>query len=144
MMVPRRLLQASAVFLGGAGSVQLALELLGHFANIGPHSAIFGGSSYTIGFVEAHALAVLLAVVFWHGAGRPEGELHRIAASVHLILAGANLLFWSSFATFGLEIAGGVATLLHVGLGIAHLLIVRSDAGPRAGVRRRQRGPAET
>lgn len=126
MIVPRRLLQASAIFLGGAGAAQVALELLGHFARIGPHSDTFGGSSYTIGFVEAHALAVLLALAFWRGARRPARDLHLMAGSTHLILAGANLLFWSSFATFGLQIPGAVATVLHLGLGTAHLFAVRA------------------
>ena len=124
-IVPRRLLQASALFLGGAGIVQVALELLGHFARVGPHADTFGGSSYTIGFVEAHALAVLLAMVFWRGARRPARQLHLMAGSTHLLLAGANLLFWSSFATFGLEVPGAVATVLHLGLGTAHVFAVR-------------------
>ena len=107
----------------------MALELLGHFARIGPHADTFGGSSYTIGFVEAHALAVLLAVVFWRGARRPARQLHLMAGSSHLILAAANFLFWSSFVTFGLQIPGAVATVLHLGLGTAHVFAVRAARG---------------
>lgn len=119
-LVPTALLRISALFLGGAGTVQLGLELLAHFGGIGPYAEIFGGSPYTIGFAEAHALSVLLAIIFWRSASPPARRVVLTAGVTHAILALANLAFWSSFATFGLELPGAVATVLHIGLGLAH------------------------
>lgn len=127
-MISTLLLRTSALFLGAAGAVQLALELLAHFGRSGPYADIFGGSGYTIGFVEAHALAVLLAIVFWRSAVLPTRGVHLMAGATHAILGIANLAFWSSFATFGLELPGAVATVLHIGLGLAHLAAVRFAA----------------
>lgn len=104
----------SAAFLGVAGSVQMLLEIAGHFAQIGPYAEQFANSPYTIGFFEAHGLAVLTAVaLFWH---RNSDQLHlwnRFAFTVHLLLGGANLLFWQSFVTFDFLMPGIIATTLH-------------------------------
>lgn len=52
-----------------AGSVQLILEGVGHFGQLGPYATIFGNSPYTIGFVEAHGLALLVGLLLLR-AGR--------------------------------------------------------------------------
>lgn len=107
------ILRVDAVFLGSVGLVQAALEMLGHFGT-GPQARIFDGQPFTIGFVEAHLLAVLLAAVLYRvsSTDRP-APWHLLAAVVHLVLGGANVLFWSSFHAYDMIRAGIVATTLH-------------------------------
>ena len=101
-------------FLFLAGSIQTILELAGHFWHIGPYATIFAGSPYTIGFVEAHGLAVLISLLLFRAASNEQRAFwHGFAVVVHVLLGGANLLFWDSFATFGLINAGRAATVLH-------------------------------
>lgn len=103
------------LFLLLAGSVQIVLEFAGHFWHAGPHATIFGSSPYTIGFVEAHGLAALVGLLLFRAAsGARTPFWYGFAVAVHLLLGGANLLFWDSFATFGLGNAGKAATLLHL------------------------------
>lgn len=112
---PRRLvLILDGGFLLVAGSIQIALEVAGHFWHTGPYATTFGSSPYTIGFVEAHGLALLISFLLIRAAfGEQTSFWHGFAAVVHLLLGGANLLFWDSFATFGLVNAGRAATVLH-------------------------------
>src|SRR5262245_48909406 len=97
-----RVLLMDGVFLLVVGSVQLALELLGHFAGRGVWGDAFADSPYTIGFVEAHGLAVLIGVLLL-AVGRRDSRRfwHAFALAVHVLLGTANLVFWDSFTTFG-------------------------------------------
>lgn len=116
----RATLRRTALILDGgflvlAGGLQLVLEVAGHFWHAGPYAATFGSSPYTIGFVEAHGLAVLIGLLLFRAALRESTPFwHGCAAAVHVLLGGANLLFWDSFVTFGLRNAGRAATVLHL------------------------------
>lgn len=113
-MNDRFILLADAAFLGIASSVQIILELIGHFAKIGPYAQQFANSPYTIGFFEAHGLALLIAVAFvWHRNSEQLHSWNGIACTVHLLLGGANVLFWQSFVTFDFLVPGIIATFLH-------------------------------
>jgi hypothetical protein len=107
------ILIAGALFLGIGGLVQIALELLAYFAAVGPYVGIFGNSPYTIGFFEAHGLAVLVSVALARGARAPTAGWHAFAAGVHTLLGSANVMFWPSFVTFDMVTPGIVATVLH-------------------------------
>lgn len=109
----RWLLRLDAFFLIGGGFVQMVMELLGHFQQMGIYGQIFANSPYTIGFFEAHGLATLIAILVLSEQNRPDLFWHRAMIAVHLLLGGANLLFWQSFVTFELVIAGTIATILH-------------------------------
>lgn len=107
-------------FLAVVGAVQVTLELAGHFFGAGPLAPVFDQSPYSIGWVEAHGLAVLTGALFLLvGASDRRRYWHAYALAVHVLLGGANLLFWSSFITFGTEPLGIGATVAHVGLAAA-------------------------
>ena len=106
---------ANALYLGLTGFIQMIFELLSHYRGMGPLSGIFTGTPYTIGFCEAHGFAVLTAVlVFGVMLKDLKPQWHLYLALVCLLLGGANLLFWDSFAKVGLVTAGYVATSLHI------------------------------
>jgi len=74
----------------------------------------FEQSPYTIGFVEAHALAATIGFLLIRFSDAPDVRFwHLYAVLVHAILGGANLLFWDSFQVFGFTAMGIVATALH-------------------------------
>ena len=110
----RAALIADGCFLALVGGVQMSFELLSHFFGGGPLGRIFAGSPYTIGFFEAHGLALLIGLLLILAAlASPTRVWHGFAACVHVLLGGANLLFWSSFAVWGLVPMGIVATVFH-------------------------------
>lgn len=109
----KRILVADAVFLGVAGIVQILLEVAGHFAGVGRYAEQFYRSPYTIGFFEAHGLAAVLAIMLLVDGSPTRKFWHRFLLLVHLLLGGANVLFWQSFVAFNFVGPGIVATLLH-------------------------------
>jgi len=110
----KRLLLADATFLLVAGGMSFLLELLGHFANIGPFARMFYGSSYTIGFVEAHGLAVLTALLLYRASASNQRHFwHLYAAGVHVLLGSANVLFWGDVLHFGFPLILVVTTIVH-------------------------------
>jgi hypothetical protein len=110
----RATLRVDGVFLALVGGAQIIFELLSHFGGIGPLGRIFAGSHYTIGFFEAHGLALLIGLLLiFVAASDPKRFWHGFAACVHVLLGGANLLFWSSFVYWGLVPMGAIATAFH-------------------------------
>ncbi len=118
----RRLIIANGVFLVVVGGVQVVLELLSHYAGIGPYADVFDDSPYTIGWVEAHGLAFIFGVLLLTVAARDGRRFwHVMAASVHTLLGTANLLFWDSFIVFGMVPMGIAATVVHGALVVAQV-----------------------
>lgn len=114
-------------FLAAAGATQLGMELIGHFLDRGPLAAIFAGSPYTIGWVEAHGLAAILGIGFAAVGGRDDQRFwHRGALAVHVLLGSANLLFWSSFVAFGTVRLGVAATVVHAAFVLVQLVCLAS------------------
>jgi phosphoglycerol transferase MdoB-like AlkP superfamily enzyme len=112
--VGKLLLFADASFLLVIGGIQMLFELLGHFFGIGPLATAFVNSPYTIGFFEAHGMAVLAAILLFRGISLEKRRFwHLYAALVHCLLGSANLLFWASFIHFGFIPAGIIATAVH-------------------------------
>ena len=104
-------------FLALVGTAQMTLELVGHHLGAGPFGRVFDHSPYTIGWVEAHGLAALDRCAVPRRR-RPRSDDRTGTASplaVHLLLGGANLMFWSSFVTFGTVPLGMLATAVHLG-----------------------------
>jgi hypothetical protein len=121
------LLKLDAGFLLLAGTVQLILETSSHFFQLGPFRQVFNNSPYTIGFFEAHGLAVLIGfLLFTRAFNVPDLFWHKFAMAVHMLLGGANLLFWNSFTYFGLIPAGAITTLLHGFFAIAQIVCFAS------------------
>ena len=115
-------LKADGGFLMLVGGAQMIFELLSHFRSTGPLGTIFAGSHYTIGFLEAHGLALLIGVTLLRAARAPQAFWHLFAVIVHMLLGGANLLFWQSFVAWGLVPAGAGATIVHGLLILANLI----------------------
>jgi hypothetical protein len=120
-------------FLALVGGVQVIFELIGHHTGAGPYGAVFNGSPYTIGWVENHGLAFLIGVLFLTVAARDGRRFwHVFALAVHVLLAAANLAFWSSFVTFGVTPA---ATVAHAVFILVHTwCLASSRAAARAPV----------
>jgi hypothetical protein len=116
--VNRTILRLDALFLLLAGSIQLVLEIQGHFFGMGVYADVFGHSPYTIGFFEAHGFAVLIALAVLNDNAKQNNVWHGRLVAIHVLLGGANLLFWQSFVAWDLVVMGVVATTLH-GLFIA-------------------------
>jgi hypothetical protein len=121
----KTLMRANGAFLALVGGTQVIFELLSHFFGVGPWGRIFAGSHYTIGFLEAHGLAFLIGLLLIGvAAANPKRFWHGFAASVHALVGGANLLFWSSFVYWGLVPMGAIATLFHGLFLVAQLFLL--------------------
>lgn len=110
----RGVMFADGMFLAVTGALQVTFELVGFYTGRGPLGDVFDGSHYTIGWVENHSWALLVGVLFLLVA-RHDGRRfwHGFALAVHIMLAAANLTFWSSFGHFDVVPLGIGATALH-------------------------------
>jgi hypothetical protein len=113
MLLNKTVLKLNAAFLILIGSLQMIFESLSHFRGLGPLSDRFMGSPFTIGFFEAHGLAVLMGLLLWRASANPEKFWHLFAVVIHILLGGANLLFWNSFVQLDFVLPGIIATILH-------------------------------
>jgi hypothetical protein len=50
-----------------------------------------------------------------------------LAAAVHVLLGGANIVFWESFGTFGMVPMGIAATVVHVVFVVLHAVALGSS-----------------
>lgn len=134
------LMRANGAFLALVGGAQMSFELLSYYASSGPLGRIFAGSHYTIGWVEAHGLAFLIGLLLISLAPfDPKRAWHGFAACVHLLLGGANLLFWQSFVFWERVPMGVVATTFHGLFLVAQLLFfVRASTQTANAIRIRQ------
>jgi hypothetical protein len=114
--LPALVLRLDGLFLLVAGGAALLLELLAHFFDLGPQRPVFGGHAWpTLGFVEAHGLAVVLGVVLLRAATAPSPAAHLLATTVHVLLGGANLLFWGdTVVPLGQQTVVAAATGVHL------------------------------
>lgn len=72
------------------------------------------GESYTVGFVEAHGLAAMIAIVLLAMAKADDVRPWLgLALAVHVLLGGANLTFWAIFGEAGMITLGVVVTIVH-------------------------------
>ena len=125
----RRILQLDGGFLVLAGGAAMIIETVGHFFGVGPFAQT-KESPYTIGGFEAHGLAIIFAILFIHAARLADRALwHRVGLSVHLLLAGSNLLYWSSFVQLNVIAMGVITTVLHVGFVGAHWICLSGSRG---------------
>lgn len=113
MTLNKAVLKLNAFFLILIGSLQMVFESLSHFTGTGPLADRFTQSPYTIGFFEAHGLAILMGILLWRASQRPEKFWHQLAVLIHILLGGANLLFWDSFVQLDFVLPGIVATIFH-------------------------------
>jgi hypothetical protein len=127
------LMHADGAFLALVGGTQMSFELLSYYTGSGPLGQVFAGSHYTIGWVEAHGLACFIGILLISmAAAEPKRAWHGFAACVHLLLGGANLLFWQSFVFWERVPMGAAATVIH-GLFLAAQLYYVVRASTREG-----------
>jgi hypothetical protein len=108
-------LRGNALYLGIAGTTALLfMDIRGIYFDAGPVSRVIDAAPHSaIGFVEAHGLAIILAVVLWRAASIAARFWHLIAAATELLLGTANLVFWQLFVDGDALVGGYVTTTLH-------------------------------
>jgi hypothetical protein len=109
----RGLLTVDGALLALTGGVQALGDAASHFFGRGPLGARLMAEPGTLGFFEAHGLALLVGLLLLGGRREPGPRWFVVAAAVHLFLGGANLLYWPSFAHYGMAHVGAPATALH-------------------------------
>lgn len=109
----RVLLAVNGTLLALVGGMQMLGDLASYFFGQGPLGDRLAGNAATIGFVEAHGLAAVIGVLLVLGRRMGGARWHVVAAVTHLLLGGANLLFWSTFVQFRMEPAGIASTIGH-------------------------------
>lgn len=114
-MNPSRLLQTNAAFLLLMGCAAASADAVGHFFGKGPLAPVMFRAPLAISSFEAHLLAALLGTVLWVGAAQHERrQFHILAAAVHVVLGGSNLLFFErAFGSLDIRLFGVVITLCH-------------------------------
>ncbi len=123
-MRTQHLLRLNAVFLMTLGSAAAAADAVGHFVGRGPMAAVMFHAPLAISSFEAHLLAALLGAVLWSGAAQPDTRRsHIVAAAIHTVLGGSNLLFFErAFGAVDLRAFGVVITACHLFFVLAQTL----------------------
>ena len=112
MTIQRLILRANALYIGVAGAAGVIFDLRGAWYGVGPQGRILGEAPHAaIGFVEAHGLAVILAVLLWRAV--PSRSWHVAAAAMVALLGASNLTFWQMFVAADALTMGYVTTALH-------------------------------
>jgi hypothetical protein len=109
----RRLLRANAVFLMLAAlGAWFQMDFPASFNGSGPLGPLIAHErALGIGFVEAHGLALILAVLLWRAPAAR--SWHLTAAAIHLLLGVCNVVFWQLFVATGTLPMGWVTTVVH-------------------------------
>ena len=108
------LLRTDAVLLALFGLFGFAMDLLGYFAGIGAWKGIFFNDPLAIGVVEAHGLAIVIAILLLRQAPTNDQVVwHLTAMTVHLLLGICNLVFWQVFINSSAVSLGIAATTYH-------------------------------
>ena len=127
------ILRANALYIGVAGFAGVIFDIRGVLYGLGPQGRALAAAPHAgIGFVEAHGLAVILAVVLWRS--KPERSAHLTALAVVALLGTANLAFWQTFIAMDALVMGYLTTALHwtfVALNLAAAVQLNPTIGER-------------
>jgi hypothetical protein len=120
-MTTSRLLQINAAFLMFMGGAAAIADASGHFLNRGPMARVMFQAPLAISSFEAHLLALLLGAVLWNGARQAERtRFHLLAAVIHVVLGGSNVLFFErAFGAIDGRLFGVVITACHFAFVVA-------------------------
>ena len=111
-LLRRHLLRANAVFLVLASVAALHADIIGVAFGLGPQGPFLSVTPQAaVGFIEAHGLALIIGVALWRAT--PARAWNFGAMAVHLLLGGANLVFWPFFEAADLLAVGYVTTGFH-------------------------------
>jgi hypothetical protein len=103
-------------------------DLRGIYLGAGPQGRILADAPHAgIGFVEAHGLAVILAVLLCRAV--PARMWHLTAFSIDALLGTANLLLWQIFVTADVLAVGYLTTTLHWTFATLQLLAIFTAPG---------------
>src|SRR5262245_59781458 len=113
MRTRRTILRANAIYLGASAvAALLLLDLPQVLLGLGPQSRIVSDRPYVaVGFVEAHGLALILALLLWRATS--DRFSHLVGAGAAALLGTANLVFWGIFPAIDSLAMGYVSTSLH-------------------------------
>src|SRR5262245_6022943 len=132
--IRRPVLRANALYHGLAGFANVIFDIRGVLFGVGPQGRALANAPYaSIGFVEAHGLAVILAILLWRS--KPDRSAHITALAVAALLGTANLAFWQAFIAMDALTMGYVTTALHwtfVALNLGAALNVNGEIEERA------------
>lgn len=124
--IRRLILKANAGFLGLFGAVSFfMLDVRGIWFSSGPQAGVLRGEPASgVGFLEAHGLAVIIAIWFWRASRleNPDRAWHLTAAAVHTLLAAANISLWRIFILCDVLTLGYVSTSLHCLFAVLQLI----------------------
>jgi hypothetical protein len=126
----RLILRANALYLGAASiGAFCLLDLRAILFGSGPAGYVLALAPHAaIGFVEAHGLAFIVAVLLWNA--QPVRYAHLTGAAVMALLGVSNIVFWPLFGATGMQAAGFTLTVFHLAFAAAQLF---AASGPRAG-----------
>jgi len=123
------IVRGNALFLMLASTGGLVTDIAASFFGRGAEATLIAGSpGASVGFIEAHGLALIIGVAAWSTAY--VRQWHFGLAAVHVLLGTVNLLFWQVFVATDLLAVGYATTTLHFAFVAAHLvaLAVPSNA----------------
>jgi hypothetical protein len=126
--IPTLILRANALYIGLAGAAGAIFDLRGIYLGLGPQGRILADAPYAgIGFLEAHGLAVILAVLLWRAT--PNLTWHLTAFSMEALLGTSNLLLWQIFVATDTLALGYLTTILHWTFAALQLLAIFTARG---------------
>jgi len=118
----KNLFRLNAGFLILMGGVFGVLDYVGFRSGNGPMGDMLKDNFLAVGALEAHGLAFIVGLVLYVYALRTlDTSWHLVAAGVHILLGGSNLIFWSHFQELGIINQEIVVTAIHGLFVVAHL-----------------------
>lgn len=131
-MTTRLLLQINGAFLMFMGGAAAVADAVGYLVGRGPMAPILFRAPLAISSFEAHLLAALLGSVLWSGAAAAERQrYHRLAAAIHIVLGGSNLLFFErAFGAIDARLFGVLITTCHFAFVLAQSLAALPRPNP--------------
>jgi hypothetical protein len=129
------ILRANAFYIALAGAAGLFFDIRGVLTGLGPQGRVLAEAPHAaIGFVEAHGLAVILAVLLWRIGSRRAS--HVAALCLDVLLGTSNLAFWSMFVVSDALVVGYVSTTLHVTFAVLQGAVLLASGEKNEGIRR--------
>jgi hypothetical protein len=115
------LLLVNGTVLAAVATVSFFADIAGHFFGAGPF-ATFKGNYDSIAFVEAHGLALIISILLLVHRKWPTARWHWVAAAMHALLGGSNLVFWPLFVETGTVPMGILTTAMHLSFVALHVV----------------------
>jgi hypothetical protein len=110
----RNILRANALYIGSVAFVAFFADIRAVLYGVGPLGRVLAAvPDSAIGFIEAHGLAFILAVLLWRGSSAPSKSWHVTALGMEVLLGTCNLVFWQLFIAGDALVMGYVTTILH-------------------------------